>query len=85
MKNTANKKYQHYKTGQLYEMIGIAYHSETKEEMVVYRGLYDCDKFGKNPYFVRPKEMFFEEILCDSHINSHFFIEMYKNFYSRIS
>lgn len=63
MKNPANKKYQHYKTGQVYEMIGIAYHSETKEEMVVYRGLYDCEKFGKSPYFVRPKKMFFEHVL----------------------
>jgi hypothetical protein len=63
MKNTANNKYQHYKTGQIYEMIGMAYHSETKEEMVVYRGLYDCEKFGKNPWFVRPKKMFFEKIL----------------------
>lgn len=63
MKNTANNKYQHYKTGQIYEMIGIAYHSETKEEMVVYKGLYDCEKFGKTPCFVRPKKMFFEEVL----------------------
>ncbi len=63
MKDTANKKYQHYKTDQVYEMIGIAYHSETKEEMVVYRGLYHCEQFGNNPWFVRPKAMFFEQIL----------------------
>jgi hypothetical protein len=61
---TNNKKYQH-KTGQLYEVIGIAHHSETKEEMVVYRGLYHCDKFGKNPWFVRPKQMFFEQVLSN--------------------
>lgn len=62
MKNT-NNKYRHYKTDQIYEIIEIAYHSETKEEMVVYKGLYDCEKFGKNPCFVRPKKMFFEEVL----------------------
>ena len=58
IQDTANKKYQHYKTVQFYEVLGIARHSETKEEMVVYRGLYHCDKFGKNPWFVRPKQMF---------------------------
>ncbi len=62
MLDIINKKYRHYKTHQLYEVIGIALHSETKEEMVVYRALYDCDQFGKNALWVRPKEIFFEEV-----------------------
>lgn len=51
-------KYQHYK-GNFYLVIGVAKHSETLEEMVVYITLYD------NPVgqiFVRPKEMFLDEV-----------------------
>jgi hypothetical protein len=40
-------KYQHYR-GKFCEVIGIARHSETLEEMVVYRALYNSKKFGKN-------------------------------------
>jgi cyclomaltodextrinase / maltogenic alpha-amylase / neopullulanase len=54
-------KYRHYK-GNLYEVIGTARHSETLEELVVYRGLYDSEEFGRNPLWVRPKKMFLEEV-----------------------
>lgn len=54
-------KYQHYK-GNFYEVIGIARHSETLEEFVVYRALYDSKEFGKNALWVRPKQMFLENI-----------------------
>ena len=48
--------YEHYK-GKKYCVVGIARHSETVEEMVVYRKLYDeCD------LWVRPKEMFLETV-----------------------
>lgn len=52
-------KYRHSKTGNFYRVIGVAKHSETLEEMVVYEALYD------NPtskLWVRPKTMFMEEI-----------------------
>lgn len=49
-------KYEHYK-GKQYEVIGIAHHSETKEEMVVYRALY-----GDYDLWVRPLKMFLEEV-----------------------
>jgi cyclomaltodextrinase len=52
-------KYRHYK-GMKYEVIGIAKHSETLEELVVYRALY-----GNHQLWIRPKEMFFEKILKD--------------------
>jgi hypothetical protein len=54
-------KYQHYK-GKFYEVIGVARHSETLEELVVYRALYDSEEFGKNALWVRPKSMFLENV-----------------------
>ncbi|QEY26387.1 DUF1653 domain-containing protein [Neisseria zalophi] len=49
--------YRHYK-GQLYEVIGTAHHSETEEEMVVYRALY-----GEYDLWVRPLSMFVESVV----------------------
>jgi hypothetical protein len=56
-------KYKHYRTQKLYEIIDFALHSETYEEMVIYRALYDCEKFGSNKIWVRPKKMFFENVV----------------------
>jgi hypothetical protein len=50
--------YKHYK-GNIYEVIGIAKHSETLEEMVVYKATYQAE--GEN-LWVRPKSMFLESI-----------------------
>ena len=52
-------KYRHYK-GKEYEVIGVAKHSETLEEVVVYRALY-----GEFGLWVRPKKMFEETIEVD--------------------
>jgi hypothetical protein len=52
-------KYRHYK-GNKYEVIGMAKHSETLEEMVVYRALY-----GNHDIWVRPLTMFIEEVDAD--------------------
>ena len=49
-------KYKHYK-GKEYEVIGLAKHSETLEELVVYRVLY-----GEGQMWVRPLAMFTEEV-----------------------
>ncbi|KKU91089.1 MAG: hypothetical protein UY23_C0004G0034 [Candidatus Jorgensenbacteria bacterium GW2011_GWA1_48_11] len=49
-------KYEHYK-GNQYEVLGIARHSETLEELVVYRALY-----GEHDLWVRPLKMFSEEV-----------------------
>jgi len=48
-------KYEHYK-GKQYEVIGVAVHSETLEEFVVYKALY-----GEAKLWVRPLKMFLEE------------------------
>ena len=57
-------RYQHYK-GKMYEVIGLARHSETLEEMVVYKALYDSSEFGMNALWIRPKTMFFENVVVD--------------------
>jgi len=57
-------KYQHFK-GNFYEVIGIAHHSETLEEMVVYKALYKHHEFGENALWVRPKKMFLEKVVKD--------------------
>jgi hypothetical protein len=51
--------YRHYKGG-LYEVLGVARHSETEEELVVYRALY-----GEGGLWVRPRAMFEETVLVD--------------------
>lgn len=52
-------RYRHFK-GNEYEVIGIAHHSETLEEMVVYRQLY-----GEHGLWIRPKSMFLEHVEKD--------------------
>jgi hypothetical protein len=51
--------YKHYK-GKLYELVDTARHSETLEDMVVYRQLY-----GEHSLWVRPASMFFETVSID--------------------
>ena len=57
-------RYRHYK-GNLYEVVGIARHSETMEELVVYRALYEHPRWGANSLWVRPRAMFLEEVDLD--------------------
>jgi len=47
-------RYKHFKGGE-YEVLGVARHSETQEELVVYRALY-----GEHGLWVRPRKMFTE-------------------------
>lgn len=54
-------KYQHFK-GKLYKILGVAKHSETLEEFVIYQALYDSEEFGKNQIWIRPLKMFLEEV-----------------------
>jgi hypothetical protein len=58
--------YQHYK-GMLCKVLGIALHSETLEEMVVYQHL-DEEKM----IWVRPLKMFLENIEVEGVIKSRF-------------
>lgn len=52
-------KYRHYK-GNEYEVIGMAHHSETMEELVIYRALY-----GEFGLWARPASMWNEEVIVD--------------------
>ena len=51
--------YEHYK-GNRYEVLGVARHSETLENVVVYRALY-----GDNGLWIRPLDMFLETVDID--------------------
>ncbi|QDT31156.1 DUF1653 domain-containing protein [Thalassoglobus polymorphus] len=52
-------RYRHYK-GNEYTVLEVARHSETLEELVVYR-----QEYGERGLWVRPKEMFGETVLVD--------------------
>ena len=54
-------KYKHFKGGTV-EVIGVAFHSETLEEFVVYRCLYKCRTKGEGSLWIRPKSMFLEYV-----------------------
>ncbi len=50
-------RYQHFKRGGMYEVIGVAKHSETGDELVIYQDVND-----KNKIWARPLSMFMEEV-----------------------
>ena len=52
-------RYRHYK-GNEYLVLGVARHSETQEELVVYR-----QQYGDFGLWVRPKQMFVESVMVD--------------------
>lgn len=46
----------------LYEIVGLATHSETRDELVIYKALYDKDQRGNYKLYARPVEMFCSEV-----------------------
>lgn len=59
-------RYRHFK-GNEYEVLGMAHHSETEEEMVVYRPLY-----GDHGLWVRPAAMWCELVERDGKVQPRF-------------
>ncbi len=59
-------RYRHYK-GKEYTVIGVARHSETEEELVVYRKEYD-----DHGLWVRPKAMFMENVEVNGRVMPRF-------------
>jgi hypothetical protein len=49
-------RYRHFK-GRVYTVLGVARHSETQEELVVYQ-----QEYGDRSLWVRPKRMFLETV-----------------------
>lgn len=58
--------YRHYK-GQQYRVVGVAQHSETEEQLVVYQTLY-----GAFDLWVRPLSMFLEQVEVEGLQQSRF-------------
>lgn len=61
--------YRHFK-GNRYQVLGIARHSETLEEMVVYRPLY-----GQGGLWARPAAMFLEMVETETGKQPRFVLE----------
>lgn len=59
-------RYRHFK-GKEYEVIGVAHHSESLEDFVVYRALY-----GEGDLWIRPLSMFFEKVERDGRVFDRF-------------
>ena len=61
-------RYRHFK-GKEYQVLGIATHSETGEELVVYRALY-----GEGGLWVRPAAMWTEQVERDGYSGPRFIL-----------
>lgn len=58
--------YEHY-SGLRYKIIGVARHSETLEELIVYQALY-----GEGDLWVRPLGMFLENVVINGQSQPRF-------------
>ena len=59
-------RYRHYKGGE-YRVLGVARHSETEEQLVVYTPLYD-----DSGLWARPLSMFLETVIRDGNTVARF-------------
>ncbi len=61
-------KYRHNKTGNLYEVLGVALQTETSEQLVIYKALYG----SKYELFARPYPMFVEKVEINNEMKPRF-------------
>ncbi|MGI6497826.1 MAG: DUF1653 domain-containing protein [Oscillospiraceae bacterium] len=66
MRDRKKGKYRHFK-GKEYQLLYVARHSETQEEMIVYRALY-----GDRGVWVRPASMWDEAVEQDGILRPRF-------------
>ena len=59
--------YRHFRTGDEYNVLGVATHSETGEELIVYQA-----RYGEKKMWVRPTEMFFEKVVHEGEMVPRF-------------
>lgn len=62
-----NHIYEHYK-GQQYLVVGTALQTETREHLVIYKPLYECEY----ELFARPLAMFMESVTIDTEMKPRF-------------
>ena len=60
--------YRHYK-GKLYQVNGLAMHSETMEDLVLYEALYENNVAS---HWARPLKMFMEDVIVDGKVRPRF-------------
>jgi hypothetical protein len=63
---TVGSIYEHYK-GLRYKILGVARHSETLEELIVYQALY-----GESDIWARPLAMFLENVVINGQSQPRF-------------
>ena len=60
--------YRHNKSGNLYEVTAITFHTETNEPLVLYKPMYE----SKYEIFARPYDMFTEIVELDGEMKPRF-------------
>jgi len=60
--------YRHSKKGQLYEVLGVALQTETEEQLVIYKPLYESEF----ELFARPYDMFIEQVEINGQVVPRF-------------
>ena len=63
----ASGRYRHFRTKNEYEVLCVAIHSETLEELVIYRALY-----GERKIWARPKDMFYGTVTHEGQVVPRF-------------
>ena len=71
MNKPAPGKYKHYK-GNLYEVVDTVIHSETLEELVLYKPLYETQDEYNGKLWVRPLTMFMENVEIEGELIPRF-------------